>query len=251
MRDIARIHAAGIKVWGSFIFGFDNDALDVFRETLDFIEKSRMEFAQFSLLTPLPGTALFHQFEEEQRIVQRDWSKYDLGSIVFNHPLLTAERLHFEKNHAWRRFYSVRSIIKRLGMPKNRGDLILWDCQPGREWRSQIPLGQRLLDLERERLRQGGAASPHFASSSSQGRRDRTTGEACLPSALRARGSPKRAKPVLFLETRLALWGNLANNPYFFLLVGIVLARGVGRRLEREVSLRAAEIRAHVPSGNW
>ena len=126
MRDIRRIHEAGIKVWGSFIFGFDNDGLGVFRETLDFIEKSGMEFAQFSLLTPLPGTALFRQFEDEQRIVNRDWSKYDLGSIVFNHPLLTAERLHFEKNHAWRRFYSIRSIFKRLGMPKSRGDLILW-----------------------------------------------------------------------------------------------------------------------------
>jgi radical SAM superfamily enzyme YgiQ (UPF0313 family) len=126
LRDISRIHAAGIKVWGSFIFGFDNDSLDVFRQTLEFIEKSGMEFAQFSLLTPLPGTALFRQFEDEQRIVHRDWSKYDLGSIVFNHPLVTARRLHFEKNHAWRRFYSIRSILKRLGMPKSRGDLILW-----------------------------------------------------------------------------------------------------------------------------
>ncbi|MBI4164569.1 MAG: B12-binding domain-containing radical SAM protein [Acidobacteria bacterium] len=126
LRDIRRIHEAGIKVWGSFIFGFDNDALDVFRETLDFIEQSRMEFAQFSLLTPLPGTALYKQFEDEQRIVLRDWSKYDLGAIVFNHPLLSAERLHFEKNYAWRRFYSIRSIRRRLGMPKTRGDLILW-----------------------------------------------------------------------------------------------------------------------------
>ncbi len=126
LRDVGRIHQAGIKVWGSFIFGFDNDALNVFRETLDFIEKSGMEFAQFSLLTPLPGTALFRQFEEEQRIVNRNWEDYDLGSMVFNHPLLSAKRLHFEKNHAWRRFYSVRSIIKRLGMPKSRGDLVLW-----------------------------------------------------------------------------------------------------------------------------
>jgi radical SAM superfamily enzyme YgiQ (UPF0313 family) len=126
LRDIRRIHEAGIKVWGSFIFGFDNDALGVFRETLEFIEKSEMEFAQFSLLTPLPGTALFRQFEEQNRIVHRDWSKYDLGSIVFNHPLLSAERLHFEKNHAWRRFYSIRSILRRLGMPKSRGDLALW-----------------------------------------------------------------------------------------------------------------------------
>ena len=109
LRDIGRIHAAGIKVWGSFIFGFDNDSLEVFRETLSFIEKSGMEFAQFSLLTPLPGTALFRQFEEEQRIVHRDWSKYDLGSIVFQHPLVSAQRLHFEKNHAWRRFYSTPS----------------------------------------------------------------------------------------------------------------------------------------------
>ncbi len=126
LRDIRLIHEAGIKVWGSFIFGFDNDALEVFRETLEFIEASGMEFAQFSLLTPLPGTALFKQFEGEQRIVRRDWSKYDLGSIVFNHPLLSAERLHFEKNHAWRRFYSIRSILRRLGMPRTRGDLILW-----------------------------------------------------------------------------------------------------------------------------
>ncbi|MEE9568895.1 MAG: radical SAM protein [Candidatus Binatia bacterium] len=126
LHDIRRIHEAGIKVWGSFIFGFDSDTLDVFRETLDFIEKSGMEFAQFSLLTPLPGTALFRQFEEEQRIIQRDWAKYDLGAVVFNHPLLSAERLHFEKNHAWRRFYSLRSILKRLGMPKTRGDLVLW-----------------------------------------------------------------------------------------------------------------------------
>jgi radical SAM superfamily enzyme YgiQ (UPF0313 family) len=126
LRDIRRIHEAGIKVWGSFIFGFDNDSLDVFGETLRFIEQSRMEFAQFSLLTPLPGTALFKQFESEDRIVHRDWSKFDLGSIVFKHPLLSAERLHYEKNHAWRRFYSLRSIIKRLGVPKTRGDLILW-----------------------------------------------------------------------------------------------------------------------------
>lgn len=174
LRDIRRIHEADIKVWGSFIFGFDNDALDVFRETLDFIEQSRMEFAQFSLLTPLPGTALFKQFEDEHRIVDRDWSKYDLGSIVFNHPLLSAERLHFENNHAWRRFYSIRSILKRLGMPKTRGDLILWmvnlavagvlKCRWGKEYwtfngedsDSVVPTAPRLLGLSGSTRRSAG-----------------------------------------------------------------------------------------------
>lgn len=128
LRDIQRIHKAGIAVWGSFIFGFDNDDLDVFRDTLELIEESKMEFAQFSLLTPLPGTALFKQFEEENRIVHKDWKKYDLGAMVFKHPLFEGKRLHFEKNHAYRRFYSIRSMFKRLGVPKSRADVVLWIC---------------------------------------------------------------------------------------------------------------------------
>ena len=66
------------------------------------------------------------QFDQEARIIHRDWSKYDLGEVVFAHPLLAAKRLHFEKNHAYRRFYSIRSMIKRLGLPRNRGDLLVW-----------------------------------------------------------------------------------------------------------------------------
>jgi radical SAM superfamily enzyme YgiQ (UPF0313 family) len=126
LEGIARIHKAGIKVWGSFIFGFDNDDLATFRETLEFIEKSKMEFAQFSLMTPLPGTALFRQFEQEDRILHRNWEQFDLGAVVFKHPTFSSQRLHFEKNHAYRRFYSIPSMIRRLGMPRNRGDLILW-----------------------------------------------------------------------------------------------------------------------------
>lgn len=128
LRDIERIHKAGIKVWGSFILGFDNDDLETFRKTLEFVEKAKLEFAQFSLMTPLPGTALYRQFEEEDRILHREWEKYDLGAVVFKHPLFGAKRLHFEKNHSYRRFYSLPSMFKRLGFPRNRGDLILWIC---------------------------------------------------------------------------------------------------------------------------
>jgi radical SAM superfamily enzyme YgiQ (UPF0313 family) len=126
LHDIRRIQKAGIRVVGSFILGFENDDLSVFRDTLDFLDRAKMDFAQFSLLTPLPGTDLFEQFEREGRILHRNWSKYDLGDVVFTHPLFTAKRLHFEKNHSYRRFYSIRSMIKRLGMPKTRGDLFVW-----------------------------------------------------------------------------------------------------------------------------
>ena len=162
LRDIGRIHAAGIKVWGSFIFGFDNDSLDVFRETLSFIEKSGMEFAQFSLLTPLPGTALFRQFEEEHRIVHRDWSKYDLGSIVFQHPLVSAQATPFRKEPRMAALLLNPFHHQAIGHakePRRSGPL---DREPCSEWCTHLPLGQGLLEMERVRLRPADPTPRHL-----------------------------------------------------------------------------------------
>lgn len=80
---VKKIHDYGMSVIGSFIFGFDEDDKNVFKESLDKIVSLDIDGADFSILTPLPGTPLFRKLDEEGRIITKDWSLYDKKHVVF------------------------------------------------------------------------------------------------------------------------------------------------------------------------
>jgi radical SAM superfamily enzyme YgiQ (UPF0313 family) len=80
---IARIHERQMSVVGNFIVGFDTDTRDVFRNTLDFVQETGILYPFFSILTPLPGTALFDEFEAAGRLDHTDWARYDTRHVVF------------------------------------------------------------------------------------------------------------------------------------------------------------------------
>ena len=67
-RNIQRLHDHGIMVNGSFVFGFDHDALDVFNTTVQFGIKNHLDTATFTILTPYPNTGLYNRLEAEGRI---------------------------------------------------------------------------------------------------------------------------------------------------------------------------------------
>jgi len=112
-RTIDLLHAHGVQVNGSFVFGFDGDGPQVFDRTVDFIIEQRLECATFHVLTPYPGTPLFAQLEAEGRILTRDWSYYDTAHVVFRPARMTAAQLLDGYERAYRRLYSWRSVLAR------------------------------------------------------------------------------------------------------------------------------------------
>jgi len=114
-RAIERIHAHGIAVQAGVVFGFDHDTEGIFEETLDFLEKTGVQNATFNILTPFPGTPLYQRLEAERRILTRDWCKYNgRADVVFQPRQMSAQTLLAGYRRANRRFYSCRSIAKRL-----------------------------------------------------------------------------------------------------------------------------------------
>jgi radical SAM superfamily enzyme YgiQ (UPF0313 family) len=73
-----------------------------------------LEAVLFSLLTPFPGTRIFHQLLEENRILHFDWEKYDMNHVVFRPRGMTAEALEKGFFEAYRKVYSSTSLLKRL-----------------------------------------------------------------------------------------------------------------------------------------
>ena len=114
-RAIERIQAHGIAVQAGIVLGFDHDTAAVFEDTLDFLEAAGVQNATFNILTPFPGTPLHLRLDAEGRILSRDWTKYNgRADVVFRPQHMSPEALLAGYHYANRRFYSCRSIRRRL-----------------------------------------------------------------------------------------------------------------------------------------
>jgi len=113
-RLIRRLHARGIAVIVGIVLGHDWDTREVFRQTLEFLEDARVDALQATILTPFPGTPLFEEMSAQGRLIDRDWSHFDFGHVVFEPARMT--RADLERGHRWllSQFYSRRRVATRL-----------------------------------------------------------------------------------------------------------------------------------------
>ena len=57
-----------MDIFGNFIFGFDNDRINVFEDTLNVLYDWDLNIGNFYILTPFPGTPLYDKLDSEGRI---------------------------------------------------------------------------------------------------------------------------------------------------------------------------------------
>jgi radical SAM superfamily enzyme YgiQ (UPF0313 family) len=109
---IKRLHSLGVMINGSFVFGLDEDDKDVFKRTVDWAVTNALTTCTFHILTPYPGTQLFKQMETEDRILHRQWDKYDTRQVVYKTRSLSAEELKAGYDWAYKSFYSWNNILR-------------------------------------------------------------------------------------------------------------------------------------------
>lgn len=111
---LAAIHARGLMVNASIVFGFDADGPEVFDDTVVWLEQRRVATMTAHILTPYPGTRLHAQLAAAGRITERDPHKYNTSYAVFRPARMSAAELEAGYRRAYGRFYSWRSILRRL-----------------------------------------------------------------------------------------------------------------------------------------
>lgn len=122
---VKRLHKHAIRLYATFIFGYDNDSIHTFRETLDFCLRHKLFMVAFNHLTPFPGTPLYKRLEAEGRLIYDKWwldEQYRYGQVPFR-TVLDPAIIQRECVRARGDFYSVSSIFKRMFHPTNGGDL--------------------------------------------------------------------------------------------------------------------------------
>ena len=112
---IRMTHDAGIGIYGSFMFGFEEDDRDVFARTLDFCEENEIELALFSALFPIRGSNFYKQLQAGGRIFETDVAKFNGQYATFHPKNMTSDELEKGLRRIWNTFYSKASIKRRLG----------------------------------------------------------------------------------------------------------------------------------------
>jgi len=119
---IRKLHEYNIAVDSAMLFGFDEHSPEIFEETLDYVDDVELDMCHSVIVTPYPGTTLFQQFEQERRLLTRDWSKYDGTQAVFQPKQMSPE--HLEEGMAWfhERYNGLgRSLKRRVTRIHNLG----------------------------------------------------------------------------------------------------------------------------------
>ena len=114
MTAVQKLHERDIAIMGCFVFGFDHDNRDTFDATVDFVLESKIDLPRYAILTPFPGTPLFHKLQADDRILTDDWGLFDGQHVVFEPAQMSPRELLLLHEKAWKQTYSYSSIWKRL-----------------------------------------------------------------------------------------------------------------------------------------
>lgn len=111
---VENLHQYGITLMACFTFGMDHDTPDVFMKTAQFAVDASIDLPRFAIVTPFPGTPLYHRLKNEGRIITQNWDLYDGQHVVFQPAQMSPKALYKGHEQAWKHAYSLRSTMKRF-----------------------------------------------------------------------------------------------------------------------------------------
>jgi radical SAM superfamily enzyme YgiQ (UPF0313 family) len=124
---VKNIHNTGLRIYATFLFGNDFDTKENIQSAIDFCMNNKIFMVGFNHITPFPGTELYSKLETEKRLLYNKWwldPDYLYGEIPFKTVLPVTEVETIAKQSR-RKFYSIPSIIKRIGNKVNTGNLFM------------------------------------------------------------------------------------------------------------------------------
>lgn len=119
-RLVEALHSRGIMVNASFVFGLDEDDHTVFKDTLEWILRNKIETVTSHILTPYPGTKLHTDFVKRNRITDFNLAHYNTAHVVYKPKNMTPEELYSGYLWIYKEVYSLKNILKRLPLHKKQ-----------------------------------------------------------------------------------------------------------------------------------
>lgn len=140
---VRRIHDAGIGIYATYVFGFDNDDEKSFERTMAFSKKHKFYTAAFNHLLPYPGTRVYEELREQGRLLSEKWwlqEGYNYGELAFYPKRMSAEKMSALCRDARSEFASTGTVLRRGIAALGRSDPLMWSLF----WAMNLRLGKEV-----------------------------------------------------------------------------------------------------------
>ena len=110
--------AAGIETIGFFIIGLPGDTRETMQKTIRFAIELDPMIANFSMMTPYPGTIVYEQVKRNGRFLVTDWEDYVFFDQKARYEMgdLTAGLMEEMYRNAYRQFYwRPKYVLRAMG----------------------------------------------------------------------------------------------------------------------------------------
>ena len=130
---IKQIRQAGICVYGSFIYGLDEDTLELPAKLEYFIEETGVDVPGINLLRPIPGTGVFNRLAQEGRLLHspddHDAFKFSWGQEMLYKPLrIPLQEFIPSYTALTSRVFTVQNAVKRAARaPRLRSAVLMFN----------------------------------------------------------------------------------------------------------------------------
>jgi radical SAM superfamily enzyme YgiQ (UPF0313 family) len=128
---LANLRRHGIRLYATFILGYDQDDERTPRAMLEFALRHRFYMVAFNHLTPFPGTPLYERLAREGRLRFDRWwldPRYRYGMVPFRPGRLSPEAVERACIEARRVFYGWPAIVRRsLDRVNGAGGFMWWN----------------------------------------------------------------------------------------------------------------------------
>jgi radical SAM superfamily enzyme YgiQ (UPF0313 family) len=90
---VRKAHEYSIYINGFYMIGHPIDTVQSIRHDLINLARLKIDYTQLCVITPLPRTAFWYETVARYGIFEKDWRKYDVKHLVFNHPHIKLEEM--------------------------------------------------------------------------------------------------------------------------------------------------------------
>jgi len=145
-----------IKIWGYFMIGFMDETEEEIWDTINLAKSLPLMRANFNLVIPVPGTAIFEEALREKRLVldRINWDTCTCDQISFRRNHVSGKRLVQLERLAYLYFYGRPRILWQLTKSTFKDSEVVWSSlkklkalfRPG-EVDSRVPMYVREADV--------------------------------------------------------------------------------------------------------